>query len=82
MTPQEKGLELFNKIAKIIDESHRDDLPKRTTKHKAKACAIIAIELVIDLPCIWISEKLAYEFGTPEESLEYWEQVKEEIQKL
>lgn len=70
MTPQEKGLELFNKIAKIIDESHRDDLPKRTTKHKAKACAIIAVDEILDQ-----SNKILL-------PRKYWEDVKNEIQKL
>jgi len=51
---------------------------------KSKQCALICIEEILNLPVIWIDEKLQKEQPEnyePESTIEFWEQVKVEIEK-
>ena len=71
MTPTEKAKELIWKYLPILDgwtDNKKTEL--------AKQCALIALELRLDGAFLFSS----IEYG--DESLEYWEQVKEEIEKL
>jgi hypothetical protein len=71
MTPQEKARELIDKF--------EDDLMECDTyflEAAKKRCALIAVDLRLDGDFIYCG----IEYG--EDSLEYWEQVKIEIEKL
>lgn len=70
MTPKEKAEELVNKFyieGDMLKESHSYRL--------AKKCALIAVgEIVSSID--W------HEFETPNETFEYWWEVKQEIEAL
>ena len=66
MTPQEKAKELVNKYLQVYDCR----LPI------AKKCALIAVDLRLDGDFIFTS--IEYD----KDSLEYWQEVKQEIEKL
>jgi hypothetical protein len=88
MTPSEKAKELVDKYAKAVDPNHRNDLPKKATKATAKQCALIGVDVVIDLAdrVSDISDNYFKNIDgnyTPAlTELEFWQQVKEEINKL
>jgi ribosomal protein S17E len=66
MTPQEKAKELFNKYA---DNFNFDDT-YRSYRQQAKQCALIAVNEIYN------------EIHTYYERYEYWQEVKQEIEKL
>ena len=69
MTPQEKAQELFGKYATYVVMWAGD---VNTSHQNCKQCALIAVDeiLITDM------------FMMTEEQEKYWEQVKQEIQKL
>ena len=70
MTPKEKAKELANKM------HIESDIIYIMSKVQAKKCALIAIDLRLDGDFIFTS----IEYGV--DSLEYWQEVKTEIEKL
>ncbi len=71
MTPKEKAKELFNKywgLLLIHNVSHR--------KLFTKECALIAVDEILDDDVFDMSEELF------ENRINYWEQVKKEIEKI
>lgn len=66
-TPKEKAEDLVNKY----DET----LTYLESKTKAKQCAIIAVNEILQA-IDW------HEFETPNKEIEYWNQVKHEIENL
>jgi hypothetical protein len=68
LTPKQKAIELFDKYDNILYKEYNN--------LEAKQCALIAVDLRLDGDFIFTS----IEYG--EESLEYWELVKQEIEKL
>ena len=67
MTPKEKAQELFDKMFLIIENKGMyDDL------YRANQCALIAVDEILNI-CV-------DSLGLTE--LDYWQDVKEEIQKL
>lgn len=70
-TPQEKAKELVAKYRNII----MSFLSDRMKKENAKECAIIAVDEIINSVVI-------INLTVAENQFEYWEQVKEEINKL
>jgi len=77
MTPQEKALELVKKFYPILGGINPADW-EYFNKEEAKQCAIIAVdEIIAELP--------EYLFGHPilvEKRINYYEEVKTEIEKL
>ena len=71
MTPKEKAKELFNKMYMVEDPMGNYPMCFDT----AKQCALIAVDEII-LQC-WDYREI--DLGI---SLEYWEEVKQEIEKL
>ena len=80
MTPKEKATELWNKYveAKIVTEGKYSNYRGLTTEH-AKVCALIAVDEIIQ----------GYEFDSLEinhkriiDSINFWDEVKQEIEKL
>ena len=69
MTPKDKAKELVDKMWNI-DERYRS-----IGFNEAKQCALVAVDEILDA-VDW------HEFETPNEELNYWNQVKEEINKL
>ena len=66
MTPKEKAEELFNKYA----DGFNFDSTYRDYKQQSKQCALIAVDEIIN------------EFYTHPVAKIYWQDVKQEIQKL
>ncbi len=77
MTPKENAKELFEKYFNIIDNSH----PLTDINISAKQCALIAVDEI---------EKALTDYGSGDSlqlqnmdsEFRYWEQVKNEIEKL
>jgi hypothetical protein len=67
MTPKEKALELVQKYFKANHQPYGFK--------DAKQCALIAVDEIINA-IDW------HEFETPNKELEYWQEVKQEIEKL
>ena len=66
MTPKEKANELVEKYISLMDYYFRQD---------AKQFAIVAVNEIINA-VDW------HEFETPNTELDYWQQVKQEIENL
>jgi hypothetical protein len=75
MTPKEKAKELVENYAETIKPIEFGVILERDWK-SAKQCALIAVDLRLDGDFIFTS----IEYG--EESLEYWQEVKQEIERL
>jgi hypothetical protein len=72
MTPKEKALELFDKMFLIIENKGMyDDL------YRAKQCALITVDEILDLKHIVTLRRNMHEM-----ELEYWDEVKQEIENL
>jgi hypothetical protein len=69
MTPKEKAKELINNYNFL---NYKTDL----SIHEKKQCALIAVDLRLDGDFIFTS----IEYGV--DSLEYWQEIKQEILKL
>ena len=74
MNPKEKAKELYNKHSYIIKGLL--NYPNGTTKYKAKQCAIICVDEILENNLIVLSG------GVYQRELNYWQEVKEEIEKL
>jgi hypothetical protein len=68
MTPEEKAYELYEKI--LFGFQHTID------EYTAKKCALIAVDEILGDDMYDMSEELF------EKRISYWEEVKEEIEKL
>lgn len=69
MEPKEKAIELINKYSFL-------NYKTALSIHEKKQCALIAVDLRLDGDFIFTS----IEYGV--DSLEYWQEVKQEINKL
>ena len=70
MTPKEKAQELFDKMhEEIYNRDMYNDL------YRAKQCALIAVEEIKEA-IFW------HPFESPNFELEYWQEVKQEIENL
>lgn len=88
MSPKEKAKELVNKFQKQIFFAVSDE---RLDIEEAKGCALIAIDEIIesaprypndvDWDDVGATHQYYYE-AQHEESLNFWKQVKQEIEKL
>jgi hypothetical protein len=67
MTPKEKAIKLYNNYMEMPYPTHSD---------RAKQCALIAVDLRLEGDFIFSS----IEYG--ENSFEYWQNVKQEIENL
>jgi hypothetical protein len=74
MTPKEKAHELINKFLLYSDDG---DLKNKYWKiRNAKQCALIAVDEILDDDMYGMEEEYF------ENRIDYWEQVKQEIEKL
>jgi hypothetical protein len=82
MTPKEKAQELFDKMFLIIENNGMyDDL------YRAKQCALIAIDEILELKETQEEYQIQYENGEWSREIgyrysKYWQEVKQEIEKL
>lgn len=67
MTAKEKAIELYNKFYNTSSHPHHVE----TRQQIAKQCALIAVDEILQL-AVWINEMI----------YEYWQEVKQEIEKL
>ena len=75
MTPKEKAKELFDKFRKEFDWVERDypiDLYRDT-----RQCALIAVDEILKVVNIWSALNMQ-----KSSQVIYWEEVKQEIEKL
>ena len=74
MTPKEKADELVKKIYKVMSDSVSD-----ITLYFSKQCALVAVDEIISIAQHECHIQRPY---NPHETVEYWEQVKQEIEKI
>lgn len=75
MTAKEKAAELVDKFDEYADSRISDSGRSFTTKICAKACALIAVDEILDA-IDW------HAYDTPNEQYQYWDEVKKEIEAL
>ena len=77
MTPKEKAKELFNKYFDMKWQSYNISKMsiKSMTKSAAKQCALIAVEEILKSHYVLLTGIKAITYN-------YWQEVKEEIEKL
>jgi hypothetical protein len=73
MTPKEKAEELIEEFYKIEDSKLDEDA--WIDSYLAKRCAMVAVDEII-------REVDWHDFETPNKVLNYWQEVKQEIEKL
>ena len=73
MTPKEKAIELVSRFLTYSNQFYDNDI------RDAKECALIAVEEI--LPIIQSYED-ALSASQKSDELEYWQEVKQEIEKL
>ena len=71
MTPKEKADELVKKIYKVMSDSVSD-----ITLYFSKQCALIAVNEIMKMP------NIGYNHNQDESQYDYWQEVKQEIEKL
>jgi hypothetical protein len=72
MTPKEKAEELVLKYLRLQEEGSSNWFHKIL----AKQCALIAVNEILDVDCFDMSEEHF------DNHIEYWQEVKQEIEKL
>ena len=77
MTPQEKSLELYSKYEFVYIQNY-------TSSHEVKECALIAVDEVIEALKITTGhcQLRLIDYQECLKDFYYWQQVKEEIEKL
>lgn len=84
MTPEEKAKELVEKYKLLVtnwDCYHDTELTDEETLEDRKKCALIAIDEIINLNCVWFDRSASLE-EDESDTLEYWQQVKASITNL
>lgn len=74
MTPKKKAEELFKKYLFYFPEFY-NEREYDYDKEKAKECALIAVDEIIEA-IEW------HEYETPNKEIRFWMEVKQEIEKL
>ncbi len=72
-TPKEKAEEL---VEKFYPRATSYSLDRKNQNENAKQCAIVAVDEILDIDCCDMSEE---HFNN---HIEYWQEVKNEIEKL
>jgi hypothetical protein len=73
MTPKEKAIQLVNKYL-CVDDYYKRDSGCRISQYEAKQCALIAVDEVI--------EALHEHYWQNRLIIDYWKEVKHELEKL
>lgn len=72
MMPKEKADELIKKFFEPV----RWKLGQEDVTQRAKECALIAVDEILDIDCCDMSEE------NFDNHIEYWQEVKQEIEKI
>jgi hypothetical protein len=72
MTPKEKAIELYNKFYNTSNHPHHVE----TRQQIAKQCALIAVDEIIS------EYGTYYKVNIDDKYVSYWQEVKQEIEKL
>jgi predicted transcriptional regulator len=75
MKPEEKAKDLFVKNIELIP----DYIKQIDAKHIAKYCAIIAVDQILDNMMLYQEN---FDAGKPVHHKSYWQEVKQEIEKI
>ena len=86
MTPQEKAIELVNKF-KYNTRAYSEDKQWEDTAYNAKQCALIAVDEILNLGLHDVGDyrndqSTMDDFSTVTWYINYWQEVKQEIEKL
>lgn len=76
MSPQEKAIELVSKYRNPFNRKGCMPPSESLFPSTAKQCALIAVDEILDIDCFDMSEEHF------DNHIEYWQQVKQEIEKL
>ena len=79
MTPNEKAEELINKFLKLTSKHKELETAGLGAITLAKQCALFAVDEIIKLNVFDCNDEWSDEDG---DTREYWQQVKQEIEKL
>jgi len=80
-TPKEKAIKLFKEYLEWIGKSYyHDGAYSKGEEDKAKECALVTVEEMIKEYDAIESEQVA--LGFINSKMEYWNEVKEELNKL
>lgn len=84
MTPHKKAIDLVDEFYNNIEEYPAEIQPQDIEWQTAKKCALISVNLILDSDLLEPQLKRHYVNGLEPKitELEYWQQVKEEINKL
>ena len=80
MTPKEKAKELLIKFLYYVESFSLEQ-----QNENAKQCALISVDEILELNVCWYDEDLVKSYPKsykPSQTIEFWEQVKEEIENL
>jgi len=77
MTPKEKAQELVEKYYHLFSVELENTIDYR----EAKECALIAVDEILHITCLKDFDYKQY-FNSNSEFINYWEEVKIEIEKL
>jgi len=75
MTPQQKAQEIYNKL--VVHIQRYDEYVDDRSKFNTIQCALIAVDEILDLKHIVTLRRNMHEM-----ELEYWDEVKQEIENL
>ena len=75
MTPKEKAKELLEKM-NVAYRPKGNGLPVDMHKSQVKRCALMAVDEIQKLP------NIGYNHSQDESQYDYWQEVKQEIEKL
>lgn len=81
MNPKDKAIKLIKKHLIAISEETMDS--NNIINYNAKQCALITVDEILELNVCWYDEDLVKSYPKsykPSQTIEFWEQVKIEIQ--
>lgn len=84
MTPKEEAEQLVSKFMANIIFSIEQNIHASTVE-AAKNCALISVNEILELDVVWYDLQLIKDYPEtykPNQTFKYWEEVKQEIEKL
>jgi len=85
MTEKQKAKELVERYTFVKFSKGKTLLSMALTKENAKQCALICVDEILEIGVFWNSSEMVKDYPKNYEltsTYEYWEQVKQEIEKL
>jgi len=82
MIPKQKSEDLIDKYRTYIRIGKYDNNVSEDEIYLAKQCALIAVDEIIEALLEYDNRNATYELQNMDRDFNYWEQVKQEIEKL